>query len=525
MALGRRESLGAAGRAEALCTEIDAGQGYPESWIADRVLGAGGWRDEGEVIPGDALVRGLGVLVERVTAGQRVTVEECGLGLSLPELMVRWRISRATLGRLRALGLPLRRVVGADGRERGHVTLAAAQAFEQRHAERLAPAGGYSRLTAAQRTSVRRRGARYRRCLNLSLNAAAARLAQRFGRSRETMRQVLTDAKDGAVYPASAARRPRPEVVERALRMGMDASRLARVCRRSPAAIRRDANLARARRLAGVAGYLRASVGDAKWKKSALEARPAREGLGSPGVTTLGAFIALAREVPPPIAVEERNRLAAALAARGAALELIEQVDRLHPQAGLLDEIETMLRWASRLKAALLRVELRLIMRTVELRLGCPLAELPPGGPRRLVREVMSAAGHAIDGMDPGRTGRVAGAVGLAVDRCASKWSRARPPHRPASHATPVLTPEEPVDDWTRRLDPWQAALELGERLEAAVRRHAGKGDEGAHLLALRYGLIGAAPLTLAQAAEVKGLTLRGARLLEERARRSLVTP
>lgn len=525
MALGRGEALAAADRAEALCAGIDAAQGYPESWIADRVLGAGGWRDEGEVIPGEALVRGLGVLVERLTAGQRVMLEECGPGLSMTELMARWRVSRATLGRLRALGLPLRRVVGPDGRERGHVTLAAAEGFEQRFAERLAPAGEYSRLTSAQRGRVRRRGARYRRCLNLSLNAAAARLAKRYGRSRETMRQVLTDSRDGAVYPAVAVRRPRPEVVERALRMGMEASRIARLCRRSPAAIRRDANLARARRLAGLAEHLRAGVGEAKWKKTALEAKPAREGLGTPGVTTLGALLSLAAEVPPPVAVEERSRLAAALAARGEALALIQQLDRLHPQAGLLDEIETLLRWASRLKAALLRVELRLIMRTVELRLGCPLAELPPGAPRRLVREVMSAAGHAIDGMDPGRAGRVAGAVGLAVDRCATKWSRARLPDRPATHATPVLTPDEPVDDWSRRLDPWQSALELNERLEAAVRREAGRGEPGAHLLALRYGLGGGAPLTLTQAAKVKGLTFRAARLLEERARRVLLTP
>ena len=128
----------------------------------------------------------------------------------------------------------------------------------------------------------------------------------------------------------------------------------------------------------------------------------------------------------------------------------------------------------------------------------------------------MDAAIAAVWRFRPSATGRLAGMTGVAVDRAVMVWRR-------GVDGSPIVTPgrarsgSAPLEDWSRRIGPWQRFLDpdprLLERLETLE-------ETAQRVVTARFGLTGRAPMTVDEIAAELGLTGRRVRriLVEARA-------
>lgn len=514
-------------RAEALCRTLDDDTEYPASWVIASVTGFRPAKDAAGVAQGAALRRGMAAFVERQSALAEMTAEDVPGGIGLLALLTRWKVSRATLGRLRALGLPALRVGPGSGR----VVFAppTIEWFEHTHAARLGRAGEFARLTPEELARLRRRAARYAKCLKWPMTRVVKRLAQRTGRSAEGVRQALLRKGAEPVFdrtPHLDVRKRR--VLVRAWRLGVDLGVMARKVSRSRGAVRRAINVERAARLRGLvaSGVLAAHVGPTFTMKDAAEVILApgavREGLGLPGAMALAEVLAEARSGKPPIPAVEKHRAVAFHFLTWRAASAVETLHAMNPKASVLDRIETDLRWAARLRAELARGQWAVIVRALEGRLGRRCEDLPARALGEMLLEAVLAAAGAVDAFDPFRGGRLAGPVGLAVDRVGAAWSKEgrMPKVGAAGRAALVLGENARLAEWTHRMSAWQRWLEppAGVR-EAAM---AGKPTaRDAALLRARFGW-GERPCTHAELLERFEMTLPRAGIEEAKAVRGV---
>lgn len=479
-------------RIERLAAEIDEHGEFPEEWISFRITGfradapAGadtskggrGNHSSGAPVAGRDLLRDLSALAERLSAAARLTAPEGSL--TLAELASRWRVSTKTIERLRRRGLIARRVVDDAGRSRLAFASHVIDGFTAAHAEMIRRAADYSRTPAITRARVIR-CARLYRAVGLSLNQAAQRIALRYGRSHEAIRQQLirhdqlaVERKQPPIFAwRGSLRSTRTHGALEEIARGVEPRAIARRLGRSPHAVRRATNILRADRLRSLA---LASVppGAHVPPPLALTAPPldslhARDGLSEPGTADLLAFIRAARLREVPLGVVERARALALRALLGRAGTWIGALDHAWPSPGAVDTIETALRWAARLKAELLRSHLALIIQTIEARAALKLDEQRAPRALQLVELGLNAGARAIDAFDPAKGGRVAAPITLLVTRDVSRWIKAAPVQEPepAGRALPRLTSGIEFPDWTRRVAPWQEWLEP----DACIRR------------------------------------------------------
>ncbi len=569
--------LGAIVRAEGLARDVADDQPYPEDWIAFRVTGHRPDVAAPELVPGEALKSELSSLVERLCDAGKVTIDDFRgeAMVEADDLCTRWNMSRRTLVRMRKRGLVGRRLLASDGKARVMFGAAAIEHFERAHADRIARAADYSRISAEDEARIIRRAKRYKRWLGWSLNMAAERIAERFGRSHEAIRQVLkryeARAKEAnersraglvagtqAVPPmifdeAEPLTNRRREAVYRAWRLGIDPALVSEKFRRSRPALRRAVAVARAERLlewaeegllgdepdrsdqataaaaarrdqamtlaaAALAGAIAPARGEKRRGANPLDAAPVVTGLAGPVPRTIDGFIAAARGAGAVVAIEEKARLAAYHLLRRRCLEEIAGLHRLFPRTMALDRIETMMRWASRLKLELIRSQLRVMIDTVEGRLSRRMEDLPRTSMPRMLIEGVQRIGDAIDGFDPSRGGRLAGAVSLAMDRHAARWQReVKPPVVVGRlRASPLLPNMFDLPDWSVLVNEWQRWLEP----HPAVRRacDAGLPDAAAaDFLSRRFGWHGGPPATLVSLAEHFDFALVRAAVYEQR--------
>lgn len=525
-------------RIERATPEVPAEGMVPEDFVIFRVTGERTSTESVSLLDARAAIADLSALAERLTAAAGLSqTDPFAQGLHTAEqLCQRWNISRKTLDRLRKRGLVGRRIMLEDGKARIGFSPQVVERFQKQHEAAISRAGAFSRIPAELERRMVRRATRYKKYLGMSLNASALRISQRFGRSHEAVRQLLKRhdarlkrAKSAAqsrlvlrgpsavpvappdpifeeTSPLNARRRA---VAFRAWRLGVSVSTISRKFRRSRASVRRAINLSRAERLwpllvgEALVGPTLPTFELPDATQVLLSPIPVRTGLGAGAPRDLLAFIDAARSKQPPIAYEERSRLVAYQFIRFRARKLIESLSRSHPQAGAVDHAETLLRWAARLKAELIRPQLRLMLETIELRLGRPAAEIPAALLLDLLRVSFECVGHVIDQADPARTGRVAAPVGMAMDKLVSAWGRQNSVGvyaQPSKRAVPRIPPGVAISDWTRRIAPWQEWLEPDPRLKMSI-------DAGllparsAEILGARYGLSGGPPLTLIELA------------------------
>lgn len=496
-------------RVESLVGEIDPRTTYPDEWVVFRITGYRREQANAGTTAGASLLADLSVFLERLCDAAALTLgehEAAGVrSLSVEELCAEWNVSRKTLDRWRRRGLAARRVRDERGRSRLLFLRESVEAFAARHAGELMHAAAFSRIDDLAEARMIRQASRYRRCLGLSLNAAAERLAERFGRSHEAVRQVLRrHERQTQVFREEPPIDARSRLLfYRAWRRGMDPARMARRTKHSPSAVRRAIHLVRAERLRGLLeqGALAAPVGPTFARADAAEVllapAPVRSGLAQAAPDDLLDLIETARRRQPVVGVEERSRLIAYHFLRWRCASAILALNRLHPSAETLDRIETDLRWAAGLKVELVRPQLFLILETLELRLERKLTELPAALASAHLRRELARASEAIDVVDPFKNARVAAAVGLAVDRDAAEWLRMHPaPASPSRRAATILVRGTPFPDWTRSVAPWQAWLEPDTRARTGAAASVMPEAE-AKFLVRRFGWDGGPPATL----------------------------
>jgi len=505
-------------RAEVLALEVEPAVTYPEDWVVFRVVGENAPASSGEasLISGEVLRAELGPFAERLCAGIKLKVEEAGAGaLGTAEVCERWNLSPATLNRLRKRGLVGRRVQTAQLRSSLVFRVEIVQRFERSHEAKLKRAAAFTRLSDEETSQLVSRAEQLRSEHGWSLSRAAAHLAAEAGRSHEGIRHVLQQAAvNGTVSlrEAPPLAEDRRRVLYRAWRRGVDLSLMARKTRRSRGAVRRAINMERAERLREVlaSGTLVVpDVGHSPRKPAAdvLAQQPARTGLSARSPREVLAFIAAARKQGPPIGAEEKARLAAYQHLRAEAARVIEKLNRLQPSASAVDRAETMLRWASRLKAELVRSQTRLLLDTLASRLGKPVEELSPSVVVRVLEGGLRVIGETIDTHDAAKGGRIAAGAGLALDRYAAAIAKELTPTAAQSRRAASVMPRElRLSDWERSVNAWQKVLEPDARLLAGIGAKRVPTD-AAGVLMKRYGWDGGPPRTLAELAVEFNLT------------------
>ncbi|MFZ4573482.1 MAG: hypothetical protein ACOYN0_03730 [Phycisphaerales bacterium] len=490
------------------------------------------------VVDARAAIADLSALAERLTSIAGLAQRDpfaVGL-LTAEQLCASWKVSRKTLDRLRKRGLVGRRITLTDGKARIGFSPEVVRRFFERHERSIVKAGAFSRIPAPLEREMIRRAVKYKRLLGMSLNAAALRISQRFGRSHEAVRQLLK-RHDSRVKRAKSAAHSRlimrgpaavpvapPEpifdetsplnarrraVAFRAWRLGVSVSTISRKFRRSRASVRRAINLSRAERLwpllvgDALVGPMLPTFERREAAEVLLSPVPVRTGLGAGAPRDLLAFLDSARSRQPPIAHEERTRVVAYQFIRFRARKLIESLSRSHPQAGAVDHAETLLRWAARLKSELIRPHLRLMLETVELRLGRPAVEIPSNLLIDLLRRSLDVMGRVVDGFEPARAGRLASPMGLAIDKLVSTWGRQHSVGvyaQPSKRAVQRIPVGVAFSDWTLTVCPWQRWLEPDPRIRALIEARA-LPVKLADTLGARFGLMGNAPLTVTELA------------------------
>ncbi|MEO0483336.1 MAG: hypothetical protein AAF138_06895 [Planctomycetota bacterium] len=465
-------------RIEALAGDVDSETNYPEEWIEFRVTGLRRDLPEAITVTGAALRSDLSSLAERLS--ERAHLSEAELVQSETEagqpppvradaLAERWNVSRKTVDRYRKRGLIGRRVRAANSKPVIVFTASAIECFERTERDRLDRAAQFDRIDPATELKLLRRASRYHELFGCTLNQAAARLARRFDRSHEGVRQLLRKHDASAPTPIFTDERTLSAVQRRALsraeRRGLEPIDLARRLGRPRATIVRLIHLERARLLGDLALE---PVGPAP-EPPEIAPPPA-----APAPRTIGGLLTLMRtrtEASPEL---ERAWLGAMSGWRALAADRVRTLDRAQPEATLLDEAETYLRRAACAHAALTRSTFALLMGTIERRLGKEPERLPTDDAAELLRRTIVAAAEAVAKFDPKRGGRLAAPVGLVADRVAGAWmaERTTPPDQPEGadgpgRAGPTLRVDAPADDWRVAAGPWQSVLATDPRLLA----------------------------------------------------------
>ncbi len=482
--------------AERLAAEIDAEQVYPQEFVIFRITGYRPDRAEAPVgLVGEALLTDLVTIIQRLSRSLALPPQRAGYGaVPLDDLARRFPVSPKTVQRYRRRGLICHAVTFPDGVQRLACFEDALERFMSRNRPRLEAAASFSRLPAPVRQSIIGEARQHRRQEGVSLNAAARRLAGKYGRAPETVRSLLLehDRQGGdPIFAEPGPLRTRDlRVIHRAFRFGVPVGVLARRFGRTPATIHRVLLERRAELLRSL--DLHPASGPGPGEK-ALAGAAAGLLPRLPQGDALALIEAACRPDRPNEAAERawvdayrvlRHRAARAIAA------LPER-----PSASRLDEIETDLRWMAILKRLLAERGLPGALGAAEQAIGRRLAEQPAQEIRAMVRMAVEAVDETIESGSGAHTRLRSRSAFVMARRLAAAGHN--PPARRAAmrHDLGSVTMTNPFE----ALCPRHARLGLRGDLAAHVpAQEAGE----RRLVVLRYGLEGHRPLAIRDLAE-----------------------
>ncbi|MGE3107679.1 MAG: hypothetical protein AB7G11_02025 [Phycisphaerales bacterium] len=581
-------------RLEALCAELigePPERVYPLDWIVFRITGyrsdsgspvearAAGSRSGSQaggaaLLAGRDLLADLVALIERLCDAARLAESDLAdePGPTGPErewldpeaLCARWNVSRKTLDRFRREGLPARRVrsraaasragqQGASGAPRTRLVFRRriVEQFERHHASRLTHAGSFTRIDPEVRRKILRLAPKYHARLGWTLNQTAGRLASRFNRSHEAVRQVLRGNAHGPAQRPQPGSRQDPRrttshrdtparrsfgepgplsprqlrVIARAYARGVEVQRLAARFAKTKPAIYRAILVARAQplRLLDFSAFADPEQSDQGARAvldhpaAMLRVGPVLPAQPLRSLADLLGYVAAMPAVPPAI---ERAISTALLTLVHRARRGVARLSRHHPTAGGIDRIETDLRWACALKHRLVLSQMPLLLKSLRVQIGTELVELPRVEAEAILDASIKSLVDAVDRHDPSKGGRLAAPAGLAITRAVSQL------HRPASSAAAQRARRYtgPADillgDFSRRLCAWQSLLEPSPRVRANLSAVPPKTQR---LLRLHFGWPApgeppSPPITLHDAAATLSITAQHAAALERRA-------
>ncbi|MFM9959057.1 MAG: hypothetical protein ACKVZJ_13410 [Phycisphaerales bacterium] len=416
--------------AEALAGELKPERAYPEEWLIFRVTGFVPDHGAGRLLTGRQVLSDLSALTEHLCAAaglhERDDADGVRAELDVEALRARWGVTRRTIERYRREGLVARRL-GSDS-ARGRVRLvfsrSCVESFERRHSitptpTRARPAAATDRRSAQAEWSAWAR--RFRQRTGCAWAEVIRRLARRTGRSTSTIRRALRAeivADDSTSARGASARRGQPmrarerRVAVRAVRAGVALPTIARRYGRKTPAVARTIVLGRLEMLS--AWDLPRDAAAARLDDPSLQSALLRDD-DAPwprDADGLREIVVSAGAGESPMRADTERALATAhallLRVAGGLAHAAAQRDQ-PPSAAWVDDAETALRWASRLRRRLLRAALPLLART--------LKERAASSDAALVVRCVSATATAIHGWSPERGGRLAAPVSLALAR------------------------------------------------------------------------------------------------------------
>lgn len=495
--------------AEQLAREIDPERTYPDEFIMYRVTG---YRpdsaDTGAILFGAALVGDLAQLVTELSKDLSIGADDARPAISLDELAKRWGVSLKSVSRYRHRGLVCHMLM-LDGSPQMACYVDEAERFAAAHPHLLRKASAFRRIDAATVHAIVDEARALRKSHGMSLNRAARVLAAKHHRSLEAVRGVLQrhDAQaDSPIFtdPGPLTERQR-RVAYRAWRMGMTPRALGKRFGKSMQTIHRAVYAQRLAQLAAMPITFVAlpTFEHADAEDVILSPASVRTGLQADerfhdALTLIAACKAAGASELDEMVLDQRVAAYHWLKRRA--------VQRMSPRgtwptAGVVDDIETSLRWATRLKRTLVDAALPAAIRAVELALHRPLTELPSQAMRSLVDVAVRTTAEAIESFDPVRGTSLDRVVGFAVGRAMARQRVSdRAGRAAARHAGEKISTAELFE----QLNPWQALLDVPWRWRGQV---ANVRPEARAVVELAYGLAGEAPVTLSVAAKRLGMT------------------
>lgn len=496
-------------RIETLAGEISPELNYPEDWVVHRITGYRPGMTEPATFPGDALLGDLSALLERLSEEAEFHAADfSGDTYSVDALCQRWSVSRKTIDRYRRRGLVAHRVRAEGGVVRLLFTARVVEDFEARTAGRLHKARDFHRAGIQDEARLVAIAGRAARRYGWSLAETVRRLSRRSDAGREAIRSAIVRADAASDSPVFRRRttldRRTRRVIWRAARRGAPIRLISDRFDRSAASVHRIINEHRAELLRSLdlSPFLSPNRGLNDFERSALLQHPSVfEARRRPAAETIDEFVDAARTDPIPNRHVEQTLAAAHRLLLRQAAERIAELSTYNPAATTLDEIETRLRRASILRGELVRSQRRLALTTIAGRFG-ELTSLSPHDAIRVHRAAMDALIAAAVGFDPEKGGRLAGAAGLLLNRALASVAVESPAS--GQRARRAATTGVRLDDWTKRLSPWEDWLTLPRSL---ADRLSGLEEKDRQIVEVRFGLGPIPPRTLEETAALVGLS------------------
>ncbi len=240
-------------RAQKLLGEIEPERAYPYQFVCYRVTD---FRPESYpdlLISGMDLSHDLALMIEAL-GGTVPAAEPADELVSLDELSKRLNVSTKTVRRWRKLGLVGRRVL-RNGKRQVCYQRSVINHFLTTHRDRVERGSKFSQMSDVEREDVLRRARRLSRACGSTLTEVSRRIAQRLGRSVETVRYTIKryDQEHPAqalfpqlTGPLDAATK---ESIYSSYRRGITVETLAKTFQRTRTSVYRAINEMRAQRL------------------------------------------------------------------------------------------------------------------------------------------------------------------------------------------------------------------------------------------------------------------------------------
>lgn len=514
--------------AERLLHEVEPDRVYPIDFIIFRITSFRPESSQPDLLPGGALIEDLAKFIERLSDAAALGVDEYAprAALLMDEVGQRLNVSPTTLHRYRKQGLVAHQVVWPDGKKRLAVFKDALDRFVSAKSDRVRRAKEFSRVSDESVDRMHRRARRYAD-MGLSLNEAALRIARRFNRSHETVRQILMRRRassPGDILfedPQPLSDRDRA-VILRAADFGAPVNLLVKRFKRSRSSIYRTIYEERLARLNGWAwNWIELPTFEIDGADQIILS-PASVRTGFDPDATLGGdaeeWIAGARSTAPPSEDDELAWFAARhfLLNRADAERRSLAADR--PRGLTLDRIETRLRWASRLQLRIIHAFRGPILRALEIEVGGLLLNEAPHEIAGLHTLAMTTARDAAREFDPRREQRFETYLIFSLRRALAR----RPQTATGRRARRISQTSLYLRDFGWDLDPWQRILEPPPRLRRNLPHLT---PERRQVLIRRYGWAGDAPATLVEVGAALGKPPERIAALETEALRELRRP
>jgi RNA polymerase sigma factor (sigma-70 family) len=243
-------------RAEKLLAEIDSARSYPYQYVVFRITDFRPDSYPDLMIPGADLEHDLYLVIAAFARkAPAVPVEAVPEPvLTLEQISSQLNVSPKTIRRWRERGLVGRRVL-CNGRSQVGYLQSLVNRFVAANAERVEKGRRFSQLSDAEKEDILRRAKRLARVPGGTLTEVSRRIARRLGRSPETVRYTIKNYDrahpEQALFPAVTGPldAPTKQLLCSSYRRGIPVETLARRFHRTPSAVYRILNEARAQRL------------------------------------------------------------------------------------------------------------------------------------------------------------------------------------------------------------------------------------------------------------------------------------